>query len=334
MGILAAAVGGAGEGAMRAGHQLGEYAGRSALQKEMNDFVTARDARLEEYTRGREERGYEQQSKLQKASFAHAEGMQQNQLDFQQIENFLTREQQSSESQLNRDSAEKIARLSRESAERIASGQGVVQVGEGGKILWVGRGGEVTDTGYTSQKDLSPSAKVAADILRDQLKAIDKSESEGMADPARTAQQRRMINGQLLAVLTGDLDKAFGGGNAFAGRTGYDVSSKTVYVNGEAIGTADNEAAARALVTQHRSGAKAEPKVAPSLLNSEVASAQQQPDFDSMVKPSHRGGDFYIDVPSPHRGQGESPLSSLRGRTFKTREDAVRALAATYGYAE
>jgi hypothetical protein len=56
-GLVISAMGGAGEGLMRAGHQVGEYATRSALQAEMAELTKARDERLNEFataSQGRE----------------------------------------------------------------------------------------------------------------------------------------------------------------------------------------------------------------------------------------------------------------------------------------
>lgn len=132
---------------------------------------------------------------------------------FEAGEHDKDRAQRVMEFELQRASHEKIARLGRETQEAIAKMHGTVQVGEGGKLLWVGAGGETKDTGFTAQKDLPPSAKVAADVLRDQLKAIDKAESDAMnqtpEQQRKYGDQRLRLNGQLLAVLSGDLNKAF-----------------------------------------------------------------------------------------------------------------------------
>lgn len=195
---------------MVAGRMMGDYASKSALQQELADITKERDARIEEFASGREQRGYEHQERLQGQSFSHTENMQASQQDFQAAENFLSREQHSSDSSLNRASAEAIAKLGRDTQVQIAQMHGTVQVDKEGKIQWIGAGGKVVDTGLMSQKDLPPSAKVAADILRDQLKALDKQEAEGTGNPTVIQQQRTQVNGQLLAVLTGDLNKAFG----------------------------------------------------------------------------------------------------------------------------
>lgn len=51
MGIVASALGGAGEGMMQAGRQLGDYASKSALQEEMAKIQASRDAILQEFQR-------------------------------------------------------------------------------------------------------------------------------------------------------------------------------------------------------------------------------------------------------------------------------------------
>lgn len=57
-GIINAMLSGAGSGLAQAGQQVGEYLSRSALQEEMAAIARERDTRLEEYAKGREQRGY------------------------------------------------------------------------------------------------------------------------------------------------------------------------------------------------------------------------------------------------------------------------------------
>lgn len=213
MGLLASAAGGLGEGMVAVGKKYGDYLERSNLQQEMADIQAKRDQVLEGFAKGREERGYTFQEGQQQRGFTHAEKLQEGQQDFTAVENILTREQQTSESALNRASHETIAKLGRDTQLAVAQMHGTVQVDKDGKIQWIGAGGVVKDTGLMSQKDLSPSAKVAADILRDQLKAIDKAEVDSLnASPqqqAAFAAQRTRVNGQLLAVLTGNVSDAF-----------------------------------------------------------------------------------------------------------------------------
>jgi hypothetical protein len=220
MGLLASAVGGAGEGIATAGKKYGDYLERSTLQQEFADITKARDERMQtfqtseriggqEFQTLQQQRGFSHAETLQQQGFTHAENLQINQQDYQSVENYLTREQQSAESVLNRASSEKIAKLGRDTQMSIAKMHGTVQVGNDGKILWVGPGGEVKDTGFTAAKDLPATAKAASEILRDQLKAIDKAEADGTGNPSALAAQRTRVNGQLLAVLSGDINKAF-----------------------------------------------------------------------------------------------------------------------------
>lgn len=314
MGMLSAAVGGAGEGMFSVGRQMVDYGSRSALQDQANEAAKLRDARLEEYASAREKRGYEHSEALQKGGFAHAENLQASAQDFQSAENFLTREQQSSEGVLNRSSHERIAKLGRDAQTAIASMHGTVQVGQDGKILWVGPEGKVIDTGYSGPKDLSGTAKVAADIIRDQLKGIDKSESDGSGNPQQIAQQRTRLQGQLLAVLSGDLEGAFKG---------------SPQEPPPAIGT---------VVDGHRflgGNPKDQKRWKPvgsgggGLLNTEIADVPpgQGAQNVSQYVNVHRGG-ATLNLPA------RSMLSEYNGKTFANREEAEQFLRAQYGYQE
>lgn len=302
MGLLAAAAGGAGEGMFSAGRQVLDYGSRSALQDQANEAQRLRDTRLEEYASAREQRGYAHSEALQKGSFAHAENLQASQQDFQSVENVLTREQQSAEGVLNRSSHERIAKLGRDAQTAIAGMHGTVQMGSDGKILWVGPNGKVVDTGYTGVKDLPASSQMAANIIRDQLKAIDKSEGEGMTPPQQAAQQRLRLNGQLLAVLNGDLDAAFKGAPQGPAATGERPPLDSFFRGGK-----------------RAPGGNA-------LLNTEVPSGQGAQDVSQYVN-VHRGG-ATINLPA------RSMLSQYNGRTFGSREEAEQFLRAQYGYQE
>lgn len=218
MGIIGAMLAGGAEGAGQGVAVAGKNWTTELLEAEKQKAIGMREENLarlnNQAAADRQQTDIGARERLEKDIRQPFEKEQQGrQFDQQSIENELNRQQQSAESQLSRASHERIASLGRDSAEKIAKLHGTVQVDKDGKIQWIGAGGEVVDTGLTSQKDLSPSAKVAADILRDQLKSIDKAETDVLnATPeqqAKFSQQRLRVNGQLLAVLSGDLSKAF-----------------------------------------------------------------------------------------------------------------------------
>lgn len=206
IGIVGAAMLGGAEGAGVGVATAGKNWTSELLEKEKQSAIALREESLARLNN-------EAAATRQREGFVHAEGQQNKSQAFQAVENELTRQQHVTDSALNRLSHEAIAKLGRDTQIAVSQMHGTVQVDKDGKIQWIGAGGKVVDTGLTSQKDLPPTAKVAADILRDQLKAIDKAENDVLnvsPEQQKTfAQQRTRINGQLLAVLTGDLNKAF-----------------------------------------------------------------------------------------------------------------------------
>lgn len=215
MGLILSALGGAGEGAAKAGQQFGEYASRSALQSEAAEITKLRDAKLEEFASAREQRGYGHSERLQQQGFEHEESLAAVKQAFDAEEHEktrgVTREQIASH--------EKVSAANNAVALQIANIGGTVQPDKEGNILWIGKDGKAKpimdpnspDQPLKSYKDLTPAAKAYSDVLKAQLVDLDRAEIQAMGDPQQLAsikQRRAEYTGQLLNVLTGGIGEA------------------------------------------------------------------------------------------------------------------------------
>jgi hypothetical protein len=213
MGIgLGGIIGGAMQGVGEGGKQYGDYLSKSTLQEEAAEIQKLRDARLEEYASGREQRGYAQDDKKQTALFGHQDKLQAARQKFEGEENekgrVLSREQIAANKAINEENNKR--------AREIAMIGGTVQTDNDGNVLWVGKDGTAKpimngDTPLKSHKDLTPAAKAYADVLKAQLVDLDRAEIAAQGDPTQLAsikQRRAEYTGSLLNVLTGGIGKA------------------------------------------------------------------------------------------------------------------------------
>lgn len=236
MGIISGAMQGLGEGLMKGA----DFYMKSILQEQAEKAIMARETTMQELrqagakelqvssqeftggenTKNREQavtlqdRGFEHSDTQQEHGFTHSKEMQGAQQAFQSEQNDaqrnLTREQIASN--------EKIAQANRQNALSIASMGGTVQQDKDGTVLFVDRNGNsktVNDPRNPGQplrgfKDLTPAAKVYADVIKAQLQGLDKEEVAALDDASRQkiVQRRAELNTNLLNVLTGGVDSA------------------------------------------------------------------------------------------------------------------------------
>lgn len=219
----------------------------------------------------------------QQAGFGHAETMERdirqpfertqqqarfgNEKTLQDARLAYDRERDSENRTLTREqitSHEKIAQANNANAMAIAKIGGSVTQDTQGNVLWVGKDGKAQqimdpnnpDKPLVGFKDLTPAAKAYADVIKDQLKGLDREELSAattgdQAMQAKITERRGKLNADLLNVLTGGIGAA--GKEAPApGKTGWDSTSGKVYANGQEVGSAKSEAEARKIVEDAR----------------------------------------------------------------------------------
>lgn len=245
-------------------------------------LLAARAAQLNEYETQSQQRGFTQQTServagekaqteletnvkqpFQKATqergFTQEQMLQANRYDFEREQNklkaTLTREEIASR--------EKIATANEANALKIAQVGGTVQQDKEGNLLFFDKSGSPTQImdpnnpgkplqGY---KDLTPAAKAYADVIKSQLVGLDKEEVAAL-DPSQQSQiqsRRAILNIELLNVLTGGIS-GVGKSAPAGGKTGWDSATGQVFVAGEVIGNAANEAEARKLAAGAKGG--------------------------------------------------------------------------------
>lgn len=176
----------------------------------------------------------------QEAGFGHAETMERqirqpfertqqearfgNDKTLQDARLAYDRERDSANRTLTREqitSHENISRANNANAMAIAKIGGSVTQDTQGNVLWVGKDGkaqQIMDPSDPNKplvgfKDLTPAAKAYADVIRDQLKGLDREElaAANSADKAmqeKIVERRAKLNADLLNVLTGGIGAA------------------------------------------------------------------------------------------------------------------------------
>ena len=151
----------------------------------------------------------------QGAGFKHTEALEGSRQKWQGEQNDLQRT-------LSRDqiaSHERVAAANNSTALKIASIGGTVQSDNDGNLIFLDRSGKPTQImdpnnpgqPLRGQRDLTPASKAYVDVIKEQIKGLDRAELDPMADDSqkqRIAARRLALNNDLLNVLTGGISAA------------------------------------------------------------------------------------------------------------------------------
>ena len=229
MGILGAAMAGGGTGLGLAAAKVGSDVLNNEFDKEKQEAIRLREENLARINNeaadrrlGVTEAGADRrlgvvesgQDRRQGAGFKHAEGMADAQRVWQgeqnEMQRGLTREQIQSH--------ERISAANNATAREVANIGGTVQQDKEGNLLFFDKSGKPTqimdpnnpDNPLRSHKDLTPAARAYSDVIKEQLKGLDREDLVALDDTQRQRinERRVSLNTDLLNVLTGGIGEA------------------------------------------------------------------------------------------------------------------------------
>lgn len=281
----------------------------TAIESMKQDLMGKRDARLAEYSKQSQERGFEHANQRdvrqegyavdrenrvedratereirqdqradtrQQAGFAHTERLQTNMQKFQTDLAKVHEDAANTRHAQSTGIAMAQLRALQEGVELVPQSDGTFQ--KVNKLTKKPMGTATDRAGHplTGPKDVSASIKIMVDTNSKIIAALSKDLSDAAVEP-----QRQSLMGQI-NDLKQENQKLLGLAQPAApsSRTGWDSNTKQVFFQGQEIGKADNEAQARKLVEN------AKKQKAPA---SSTSSASPEPGFDLSPRGILRG---------------------------------------------